>query len=69
MQLDQGSQLSAVFIVPNGSVDMNQAQYSNGAILANNMQFDKTTTFSFDNSAYSLLWSSTPKLNSWEDVP
>ena len=66
---DQGTQLSAVFIVPSGSVDMNQAQLSNGAILANNVQFDKSTTFSFDSSASSLGGAGFSKLNSWQDVP
>jgi len=66
---DQGTQIAAVFIVPNGSVDLNQAQTSNGAILANNVQFDKSTTFGFDNSAYGLPGTGFVKLASWQDVP
>jgi hypothetical protein len=70
VQFDQGTQISAAFIVPNGSVDWNQAQTSNAVILANNAQFDKGTQFSFDGSANNVLWGAgAKKLTSWEDLP
>lgn len=70
VRFDQGSQLSAVFIVPQGSVDMNQAQTTQAVILANNGQFDKNTSFSFDGSGNNIFWGSGIKtLTSWQDVP
>lgn len=70
VRFDQGSQLSAVFIVPQGSVDMNQAQTTNAVILASTGQFDKNTSFSFDGSGNNVLWGSGNKtLTSWQDVP
>jgi hypothetical protein len=68
VQFDQGSRISAVVIAPQGSVDINQAQLMGGAILADTVQFDKGTNFSFDNTAGS-LGGGFPKLVSWQDVP
>jgi hypothetical protein len=70
VRFDQGTQLAGTFIVPQGSVDWDQAQVSNAVILANNGQFDKNTHFSFDGSGNNVLWASGVKtLTSWEDVP
>ncbi len=70
VQFDQGSVLAGTFIVPQGSIDWDQAQTSHAVILANNGQFDKNTTFSFDGSGNNVLWASGVKtLASWEDVP
>ncbi len=70
VRLDQGTQLAGTFIVPQGSVDWDQAQTSNAVILANNGQFDKNTSFSFDGSGNNVLWAAgIKKLTSWQDVP
>lgn len=48
---NQSGGLSAVFIAPYGNVQMDQAQNSQGAILAQNIQLDQGTAFGFDASA------------------
>jgi len=65
---NQTGKLSAVFIAPNGNVQMDQAQNSQGAVLANNIQFDQGTNLAFDASA-SAIGFGFNKLVSWQDVP
>jgi hypothetical protein len=65
---NQVGKLSGVFIVPYGDVKMDQAQLSQGAVLANNVTFDQSTGFGFDASA-SAVGSGFNKLISWQDVP
>lgn len=65
---NQTGKLSGVFIVPNGDVKMDQAQLSDGAVLANNITFDQSTGFGFDASATAIGFGFN-KLVSWQDVP
>jgi hypothetical protein len=65
---NQTGKLSAVFIVPYGDVKMDQAQNSQGAILANNVLFDQGTGFGFDTSA-SAIGTGFNTMVSWQDVP
>jgi len=65
---NQSGGLSAVFIAPYGNVQMDQAQNSQGAILAQNIQLDQGTAFGFDASA-SAVGFGFNKLLSWQDVP
>jgi hypothetical protein len=65
---NQTGKLSGVFIVPNGDIKMDQAQLSQGAVLANNITFDQSTGFGFDASASSVGFGFN-KLISWQDVP
>ncbi len=65
---NQTGKLSAVIIAPYGNVQMDQAQNSQGAVLANNIQFDQGTTLAFDASA-SAIGFGFNKLLSWQDVP
>jgi hypothetical protein len=65
---NQSGKLSGVFIVPKGNVQMDQAQLSQGSILANNVLFDQGTGFGFDASA-TAVGTGFNKLISWQDVP
>ena len=65
---NQVGKLSGVFIVPYGDVKMDQAQLSQGAVLANNITFDQSTGFGFDASA-SAVGTGFNKLISWQDIP
>lgn len=65
---NQTGKLSAAFIAPKGNVQMDQAQFSQGSILANKIQFDQSTGFGFDASA-SAIGFGFNKLLSWQDVP
>jgi hypothetical protein len=65
---NQAGGLSGVFIAPYGYVKMDQAQNSQGAILAQNIQLDQSTAFRFDASA-SAVGFGFNKLLSWQDVP
>jgi len=65
---NQTGKLSAVFIAPFGNVQMDQAQNSQGAVLANNIQLDQATNLAFDASA-SATGFGFNKLVSWQDVP
>ncbi len=65
---NQTGKLSGIFIVPKGDVKKDQAQLSDGAVLANNITFDQSTGFGFDASA-SAVGFGFNKLISWQDVP
>jgi hypothetical protein len=65
---NQSGGLSAVFIAPYGNVKMDQAQNSQGAILAANITLDASTGFGFDPTA-SAVGFGFNKLLSWQDVP
>jgi len=65
---NQAGGISAVFIAPYGNVQMDQAQDSEGAILAQNIQLDQGTGFQFDASA-SAIGFGFNKLVSWQDLP
>jgi len=65
---NQSGGLSAVFIAPYGNVKMDQAQNSQGAILAANITLDQGTGFGFDATA-SAVGFGFNKLLSWQDVP
>jgi hypothetical protein len=65
---NQSGGLSAVFIAPYGKVQMDQAQNSQGAILAQNVQLDQGTAFGFDASA-SAVGLGFSKLVCWQDLP
>jgi Tfp pilus assembly protein PilX len=45
---NQSGMIAATFLVPNGGFRLKQAQITNGAILAKNVQFDQGTTFTWD---------------------
>jgi hypothetical protein len=65
---NQAGGLSAVFITPQGGVKLDQAQNSQGAILAATITLDQSTAFGFDPSA-SAVGLGFNKLLSWQDVP
>lgn len=69
VRFNQGGLIAATFIIPNGGYSMDQAQLTNGAILANAVHFDQGTTFTWDPRA-SLggnLYSSFNQLRYWKD--
>ena len=68
LAFNQTGQLSGLFIVPNGTVQMDQAQLSNGAILAGRVQFDRSTAFTFDATALNVGFGFT-RLIAWQDLP
>lgn len=65
---DHAGVISAVFIAPYGNVQIDAAQLSQGAVLANRILFDQGTSFRFDGSA-STVGFGFNKVRSWQDVP
>ncbi len=69
VRFNQGGLIAATFIIPNGGYSMDQAQLTNGAILANHVHLDQGTTFTWDPRASigGNLYSSFNQLRYWKD--
>lgn len=66
--IDQHATVSGVFVVPQGSVVVDQALAASGAIVGNSVFVDQYATFNYDNSSWGAA-GGFAKLTSWEDVP
>jgi hypothetical protein len=66
--IDQHATVSGVFIVPQGSVVVDQALAASGVILGNSVFIDQYATFNYDNSAWGAA-GGFAKVSSWQDVP
>ncbi len=69
VRFNQGGLIAATFIIPNGGYSMDQAQLTNGAILANTVHLDQGTTFTWDPRARigDNSYSSFNQLRYWKD--
>lgn len=56
-----------MFVVPQGSVVVDQALAASGAIVGNSVFVDQYATFNYDNSAQNLVVYK--KLTAWQDAP
>jgi hypothetical protein len=63
--------ISAVFIDPNGGVQLNPSNVLQGSVLANDIQMQPKTGYNYDPSASNITFGSGQftKLVSWQDVP
>jgi hypothetical protein len=63
--------ISAVFIDPNGGIQLNPSNVLQGSVLASDIQMQPQTGYAFDPSAGNVAFGSGKfsKVNSWEDVP
>lgn len=68
IHFNQTGRISGLFIVPDGTVEMDQAQLTDGAILADHVQLDQGTDFDFDGSAVNIGFGFN-RLTTWQDVP
>ena len=68
VQFNQTGQISGLFIVPYGKVQLDQAQLTKGAILAGTIQFDRGNNFAYDSGALNIGFGFNI-LNSWQDLP
>jgi len=68
-RLNQGGMIAATFVIPNGGYSMDQAQLTNGAILANTVHFDQGTTFTWDprSSLGGGIYANFSRLRYWKD--
>lgn len=66
--IDQHATVSGVFIVPQGSVVVDQALAASGAILGNSVFVDQYATFNYDNSVWGAA-GGFARVSSWQDVP
>jgi hypothetical protein len=68
IELNQSVAASAVFIAPKGTVHMNQSAVTRGAILADTIDIEQDTTFTFDPTLINFALGFN-RLVSWQDVP
>ena len=63
--------ISAVFVDPNGFIQMNPSVLFRGSVLAANIQLQPSTGYAYDNSAQNIGFGNGvfTKLVSWQDVP
>lgn len=66
---NQTGLISGTFLVPDGGLQLDQAQITNGAILANQVNFDRRTTFTWDPGSRigAEVYSNFNRLRSWKD--
>ncbi|MCL6650356.1 MAG: penicillin acylase family protein, partial [Chloroflexi bacterium] len=69
VHFNQAGLISGTFVIPNGGFELDQAQLTNGAILAKRIQFDRNTTFTWDprSKIGQQVWSQFNRLRAWKD--
>jgi hypothetical protein len=69
VHFDQSGLIAGTFVVPGGGFRLNQAQLTNGALLANTITFDRNTTFTYDptSSLAGSNYSNFDRLKAWKD--
>lgn len=69
VHFNQTGLISGTFLVPDGGFKLDQAQLTNGAILANQVHFDRNTRFTWDpRSRFGTeVYSNFKRLRSWKD--
>jgi len=69
VHFNQAGLISGTFVIPNGGFELDQAQLTNGAILARRIQFDRNTTFTWDprSKIGQQVWSQFNRLRAWKD--
>jgi hypothetical protein len=69
VDFNQSGLVSGTFVIPDGGYALDQAQLTNGAILARRIQFDRDTRFTWDplSSLGSNAYANFNRLKSWKD--
>ncbi len=69
VHFNQSGLISGTFIVPGGGFELNQAALTNGAVLAERIQFDQNTTFTWDPNSRigGGVYSNFNLLKAWKD--
>lgn len=69
VHMNQSNLISGTFLIPNGGFELDQAQRTNGAVLARSVQFDRNSTFTWDprSSLGSDPYSNFNRLRYWKD--
>jgi hypothetical protein len=69
VHFNQSGLISGTFVIPNGGFSLDQAQLTNGAVLAKRIHFDRDTTFYYDptSSTGSNTYSNFNTLKYWKD--
>lgn len=66
---DQTGLVAGTFVLPSGGFDLDQAQLTNGAVLANTIHFDRSSTYTWDprSSIGAATYTNFNRLRSWKD--
>jgi hypothetical protein len=69
VRFSQTGLIAGTFVVPKGGFELDQAQITNGAILAQRIQFDRNTTFTWDPDSRigGGVYANFNRLRSWKD--
>ena len=69
VHFNRSGTISGTFVIPYGGFELDQAQLTNGAVLAQQIQFDRDTTFYYDPTSQigSMVVSNFNRLRSWKD--
>ncbi len=69
VHFNQSGLIAGTFVVPNGGLELDQAQLTNGAILAKRVHFDRNTTFTWDPDSRigGGVYANFNRLRSWKD--
>ncbi|MDQ7858235.1 MAG: hypothetical protein QN174_09110 [Armatimonadota bacterium] len=69
VSFNQSGLIAGTFVIPEGGYQLDQAQLTNGAILARRIQFDRNTTFTYDprSSIGGGTYSNFDRLRAWKD--
>lgn len=69
VEFHQTGRINAIIFAPNGRVQLDQASLSNGAIQSRTVQFDRNTSFSYNNTNLSINSGVFNTLTSWREQP
>ncbi len=69
VEFHQTGAINAIIFAPNGRVQLDQASLSNGAIQSRTVQFDRNTSFSYNNTNLSINSGVYNTLTSWREQP
>jgi hypothetical protein len=69
VSFNQSGLIAGTFVIPNGGYTLDQAQLTNGAILARRIHFDRNTTFTYDprSSGGANSYGNFDRLRAWKD--
>ncbi|MGH2405138.1 MAG: hypothetical protein ACRDGN_11825, partial [bacterium] len=69
VEFHQTGRINAIIMAPNGRVQLDEAALSNGAIQASFVQFDRNTSFSYNNTSLAINSGIFNTLTSWREQP
>ncbi len=69
VEFNQTGAINAIILAPNGRVQLDQANLSNGAIQAQRVQFDRGTDFRYNDTGFAISGGAFNTLTSWREQP